>query len=42
MIGKIIEVQYFEETQDSKTLKYSLRFPVFKQIREDKTRPSYH
>ena len=42
MIGKIIEVQYFEETQDSKTLKYSLRFPVFKQIREYKTRPSYH
>lgn len=36
IIGKIVEVQYFEESQDSKTEQYSLRFPVFKGIREDK------
>lgn len=36
IIGKIVEVQYFEESQDSKTKQYSLRFPVFKGVREDK------
>ena len=30
IIGKTITVQYFEETQDSKTGEYSLRFPVLK------------
>lgn len=35
--GKIIEVQFFEESQDEKTGQPSLRFPVFKGIREDKT-----
>lgn len=37
IVGKIIEVQYFEETKDEKTGKPSLRFPIFKGIREDKT-----
>jgi DNA ligase-1 len=35
IIGKTITVQYFEETQDSKTSEYSLRFPVLKHIYED-------
>lgn len=34
--GKIIEVQFFEESQDEKTGQPSLRFPVFKGIRFDK------
>lgn len=37
IVGKIIEVQYFEESKDDKTGQPSLRFPVFKGIREDKT-----
>ena len=36
IIGKTITVQYFEETQDSKTKQYSLRFPVLKYVYEDK------
>ena len=35
IIGKTITVQYFEETQDSKTGEYSLRFPVLKHVYED-------
>lgn len=35
IIGKTITVQYFEETQDSKTSEYSLRFPVLKHVYED-------
>lgn len=35
IIGKTITVQYFEETQDSKTKQYSLRFPVLKYVYED-------
>ena len=42
LIGKIITVQYFEESKDSKTGLVSLRFPVFKQIRDDKTEESYY
>lgn len=34
--GKIIEVQFFEESKDEKTGQPSLRFPVFKGIRDDK------
>lgn len=36
IVGKIIEVSYFEESQDEKTGLFSLRFPVFKCIRDDK------
>lgn len=32
IIGKTVTVQYFEETQDSKTNEYSLRFPVLKYV----------
>ena len=42
IVGKIITVQYFEEIKDKKTGLYSLRFPVFKQLRNDKTEPSYN
>jgi DNA ligase-1 len=37
IVGKVIEVQFFEESQDEKTGLPSLRFPVFKGIRHDKT-----
>lgn len=36
VIGKTVTVQYFEETRDSKTGEYSLRFPVLKYVYEDK------
>ena len=39
--GKIVEVQYFEITKD-KTGTESLRFPVFKHLRTDKTEPSLY
>jgi len=35
IVGKTITVQYFEETKDSKTGEYSLRFPVLKFIYEN-------
>lgn len=36
IVGKIVEIQYFEESKDEKTGQPSLRFPVFKGIRHDK------
>ena len=39
-IDTIVEISYFEETQDS-TGKPSLRFPTFKDFRPDKTEPNY-
>lgn len=36
IVGKVIEVQYFEETTNQKDNGLSLRFPTFKGIREDK------
>ncbi|UGO47982.1 ATP-dependent DNA ligase [Bacillus phage vB_BanS_Skywalker] len=36
IVGKIIEVRYFEETKDEKTGQPSMRFPTFKGIRYDK------
>ena len=41
MIGKIVEIQYFEESTNEQG-ELSLRFPVFKHIRNDKTEPSYN
>lgn len=41
IIGKIIEVQYFEETTNAKDDSLSLRFPTFVQIRSDKDDVSY-
>lgn len=40
-IGKIIEVQYKEETMDKDTGLPSLQFPTFLRVRDDKTKPSY-
>ncbi|HDK7194970.1 TPA: hypothetical protein PTV74_003278 [Clostridium botulinum] len=40
-IGKIMEVQYFEETKNQNG-GISLRFPVYKCIRTDKIEPSYY
>lgn len=42
IVGKIIEVQYFEETTNKKDDSLSLRFPVFKMVRNDKDEVSYH
>lgn len=41
IIGKIVEVQYFEESTNEQG-GVSLRFPVFKWIRNDKNEPSYN
>lgn len=40
-LGKIAEIQYFEVTKD-KTGAESLRFPVWKHLRTDKTEPSLY
>lgn len=39
--GKIVEVQYFEESKNAQG-GISLRFPVFKKLRLDKVEPSYN
>ncbi len=39
--GSLCEVKYKEISQDKKTNKYSLQFPVFLRIRKDKTEISY-
>mgnify|MGYP000930524810 CR=1 FL=1 len=40
IIGRVVEIQYFEETQD-KQGNFSLRFGVFLEIRHDKNEGSY-
>lgn len=40
-IGRIATIQYFEETKD-KTGKLSIRFPVFKELREEGKEVSYN
>jgi DNA ligase-1 len=40
IMNKIVEIQYFEESSD-KEGNLSLRFPVFKQVRNDKNEESY-
>ena len=35
ILGEIVTIQYFEETKDSKTETYSLRFPVLKHVYEN-------
>lgn len=39
-LGKIVEIQYFEESKNQDG-GISLRFPIYKQLRDDKTEPSY-
>ncbi|MFA6778073.1 MAG: ATP-dependent DNA ligase [Bacilli bacterium] len=39
--GRIVEIQYFEESKNQDG-GISLRFPVFKNLRIDKTKPSYN
>lgn len=41
VIGKIIEIQYFEEFEDDNG-DLDLRFAIFKTVRDDKTEPSYY
>ena len=36
ILGETVTIQYFEETKDSKTCTYSLRFPVLKYVYENK------
>ncbi|MCL2586874.1 MAG: hypothetical protein FWE31_01390 [Firmicutes bacterium] len=42
IIGKIIEIGYFELSRNQNNDDYSLRFPTFKHVREDKTEISMH
>jgi DNA ligase-1 len=42
LLGRVIEISYFEVSKDSKTNIESLRFPVFKGIREDGKKVSYN
>ena len=45
IIGKVVEIQYFSISQDSKnkgTNKYSLRFPRLKGVRTDKSTTSQY
>ena len=39
--NQLVEIQYFEESKDKKTGDLSLRFPVFKRVRDDKNEVSY-
>lgn len=41
IINQLVEIQYFEESKDKKTGDLSLRFPVFKRVRDDKDEVSY-
>lgn len=41
IIDQLVEIQYFEESKDKKTGDLSLRFPVFKRVRDDKDEVSY-
>ena len=40
LLGRVVKVQYFEETRDKNGVK-SLRFPVFKELREEGKEVSY-
>lgn len=41
LLGAIVTVQYFEETTNKKDNSLSLRFPVYRGLRTDKTEESY-
>ena len=42
LINRVIEIQYFEETTNQKNDKLSLRFPVYKKLREEGKEVSYY
>ena len=42
LMGRIAEIQYFEKSENAKTGEQSLRFPVFKTLREKGKEESYH
>lgn len=42
LIGRIITVQYFEETTNKKDNSLSLRFPVYRELREEDKEVSYY
>ena len=42
LMGKIAEIKYFEESENAKTKEVSLRFPVFKCLRNEKKKESYN
>ncbi|CAB1251488.1 DNA_LIGASE_A3 domain-containing protein [Ruminococcaceae bacterium BL-6] len=42
LIGRIAEIRYFEESENAKTHDVSLRFPVFKTLREKGKEESYN
>ena len=42
IVGKIVEIQYFEISSNQKDNNYSMRFPVFKNLRLDKTEISMY
>ena len=42
LLGKIAEIQYFEQSKNAKTKEVSLRFPVFKCFRDEKKEESYN
>jgi DNA ligase-1 len=42
VLGTIVEISYFEETNNKKDNSLSLRFPVFKRFRNDKDTESYY
>lgn len=42
ILGKIIEIGYFEITNNQQNDDYSLRFPTFKWVRNDKTEISMY
>ena len=41
LLGRVITVQYFEETTNKKDNSLSLRFPVYKELREEGKEVSY-
>lgn len=42
LLGRVITVKYFEETNNKKDNSLSLRFPVYKELREDGKEVSYY
>ena len=42
LIGKIVEIQFFEQSKNAKTGEFSLRFPIFIKLRLDKNEESLY